>query len=58
MVEAVFDADDFAVRRVDSLRFVAHGTVSGKTYRVVAAFVGEDVVYVVSAFRVAKKRAK
>ena len=57
-IEAVFDASDASFAKVDAVRFLVHGTVNGRHYRVVAALVGEETVRVITAHRISKKRTK
>ncbi len=60
LAERIFTADDrlmFAVED-DPMRFVVEGTVGSTIYRMVFALAGPDVVYPITAFRIARNRRR
>lgn len=58
--ECILTAEDRLLFAVDDDpgRFIAEGTVEGKTYRLVYALSGPDLVYPITAFRIAQKRRR
>jgi uncharacterized DUF497 family protein len=60
LAERIFTADDRLMFGVedDPVRFIVEGTVSGKIYRLVFALAGPDLVYPITAFRIARNRRR
>ncbi len=60
IAESIFIAEDRLLFAVDGDpgRFIAEGTVEGKTYRLVFALAGPDLVYPITAFRIARMRRR
>ena len=42
----------------DPARFIVEGAVGGKVYRLVFALAGPDLVYAITAFRIARSRRR
>ena len=60
LAERIFTAEDrlmFAAAE-DASRFIIEGTVGGRVYRLVFAFAGPDLVYPITAFRIARRRRR
>jgi uncharacterized DUF497 family protein len=60
LAERIFTAEDrlmFAAEE-DPVRFIVEGTVGGKIYRLVFALAAPDLVYPITAFRIARNRRR
>jgi hypothetical protein len=57
-VEAIFEAKDLRVKQERPGRWMAEGTVAGRTFRVVYGCPGPDEIYVATAYRVHPTRRK
>lgn len=60
LAERIFAAEDrlmFATED-DPARFVVEGSVDGKVYRLVFALAGPELVYPITAFRIARNRRR
>ena len=60
IAECIFTAEDrmLFVADDDPGRFVAEATIEGKTYRLVFALPGPELVYPITAFPIARKRRR
>lgn len=60
LAEQIFTAEDRLMFATDDdpARFLVEGTVGGKVYRLVFALAGADLVYPITAFRIARDRRR
>ncbi len=60
LAEGIFRAADRSLFAADDDpgRFIVEGTISGRTYRLVFALSGPELIYPITAFRIAHERRR